>query len=75
MTLVQFGHAALFVVGAVGIVAGSLAAAYPAYAVPFGATTAVCAALGTYLGQHLPSLSDAVNSKAVAVAMAKEQVT
>ena len=68
MTLVQFGHGVLLVVGAVGVVAGALVGVYPTEAVPLGATVAVCAALGTYLGRYLPSASAAENVKAVAAA-------
>jgi hypothetical protein len=70
MTLVQFGRAAQFIDGAVGTVAGALIMFYPSHAVPLGATVAVCAVLGTYLGAHLPSMSPIVNANAVAAATA-----
>ena len=68
MTLVQAGHGLLIVLGAIGVTAGVLLPFEPTHTTLLGATVAVCAALGTYLGRYLPSASDKANIKAVAAA-------
>lgn len=71
MTWVQAGHGALILLTCAGAAAGAVAASVPSLAVPLGATAAACIAVVGVLGRYLPSASDAVNQKAVAVAATK----
>jgi len=71
MTTVQLGHGALILFACVGAAAGAVAASVPSLALPMGATSAACIAVVGVLGRYLPSASDAVNQKAVAVAATK----
>ena len=68
MTTVQLGHGALILFACVGAAAGAVAASVPSLATVGGAVAAGCLAIVGVLGRYLPSASDAVNEKAVAVA-------